>query len=445
MMSRQCCLLLALALSTAEALLERRSGVQVQRRSASCSCECCSVAKRRSDEGSAGANVKCAPADGHSSEMCTDQCTPTPGDKVLGLVAEDQVLDYSRFCFHECKPADGVESLTSTQCLALDEEEAAQVVDAQGNPMDPAFLYAKAPEEAKKQRARADEAAMAMLLRTGEPGDPEEVDLEDAHATALDGRAAAKDAVDQGGKTLGKLSEGAPANDIPDIRLSEDPLLLAAKTQDHALRAEDLAHKAEHDAEASIEALKAGRNETWMAAMWTANKRINFLRRTDHRLATMHVKAPKPWRALSAYASRAAAAPYVQAAQYWEQTAPSLQREAAKEAMRQGEKLREQAEALDAEGDILKRKGLVAEAEIKAKQADYMTDKLAKEQDDKAEDFLEAAQQDKKMARETGYMSDANLAASQAVAKLELPVRWQHSHPPDPLLHWHPSAPDPNP
>lgn len=438
MMSTRLLVLVAVALGTAEALVERR----FQRRSASCSCECCSVASRRADERTAGASVKCAPADGHSSDMCSDQCTPTPEDKVLGLIAEDGVLDYSRFCFYECKPADGVKSLVSTQCLALEAAEAERVVDAQGNPMDPAFLYAKVPEEAKKQLAHADQAA--MLLRTGEPGDPEGVDLEEAHETGLDGRAAAKDAVEKSRKVLGRLSKDKVANDIPDITNSDDPLLLASRSRDHAARAQELADKAEEDAEQSIEALKSGRNETWKAAMWYANKGLNFMRRTDYRLATMHETASKPWRALSAYASRAAAAPYLQNAQYYEQTAPALQREAASNAMRRAKQLREKSEALDAEADILKRKGLVEEAKIKAEHAD-LTSNMAKDQEERAEDFVEAAKQDKKKARKNGYWADAKVAASQAVQKLELPVRYQRSHPPDPLLNWVPSAPDPNP
>lgn len=437
-MSTRLLLLVAVVLGTSEALVERR----VQRRSASCSCECCSVASRRADERTAGASVKCAPADGHSSEMCTDQCTPSPDDKVLGLVAEDQLLDYSRFCFYECKPADGVQSLVSTQCLAFEAGEAERVVDAQGNPMDPAFLYAKVPEEAKKQLAHADQAA--MLLRTGEPGDPEGVDLEEAHEEGLDGRAAAKDAAEKSRKSLGRLSKDKVANDIPGLTNSDDPLLLASRSRDHAARAQELADKAEEDAEQSIEALKSGRNETWMAAMWSANKGLNMMRRTDHRLATMHETASKPWRALSAYASRGAAAPYLQNAQYYEQTAPALQREAAYNAMRQAKQLREKAEALDAEGDILKRKGLVEEAKLKAEHADLTSD-MAKDQEERADDFVEAANQDKKKARKNGYWADAKVAASQAVQKLELPVRYQRSHPPDPLLNWVPTAPDPNP
>lgn len=442
MVARPSCLLLALALGTVEALVERRGRVGVRRTSAPCSCECCSVAARRSDERTAGASVKCAPAAGHSSVTCSEQCTPTTDDKLLGLVAEDQLLDYSHFCFYECKPADGVQSLVSTQCLALDAEEANQVVDSNGNAMDPAFLYAKRPEEVKKQHAHADEAA--MLLRMGEPGDPDDVDRADAHETALDGRSAAQDAVEQGRKTLDRLRSAKVANEVPDLSHSDDPLLLASRSRDHATRAQEIADKAEEDAEQSIEALKSGRNETWMAAMWSANKALNFMRRTDYRLATVHETAPKPWRALASYASRAAAAPYLQSAQYYEQTAPALQREAAYDAMRRAQELREKVESLDAEADILKRKGLVEEGKIKAEHAD-LTAKSAQDQEDRAEYLVKAAQQDKKQARKNGYWADAKVAASQAVQRLELPVRYQRSHPPDPLLNWVPSAPDPNP
>eukprot|EP00930_Biecheleria_cincta_P026046 TRINITY_DN18425_c0_g1_i1.p1 TRINITY_DN18425_c0_g1~~TRINITY_DN18425_c0_g1_i1.p1 ORF type:complete len:426 (-),score=82.56 TRINITY_DN18425_c0_g1_i1:256-1533(-) len=402
MVSRPCCLLLALAIGTVPALVERRSQVEVRRATAPCSCECCSVVARRWDERTTGASVKCARADGHSSETCSEQCTPTPGDKVLGFVAESQVLDYSRFCFYECKPADGVQSLVSTKCLALDSEEASRVVDSQGDPMDPAFLYAKRPEEAKKQRALADEAA--TLLRMGESGDPQDVDRADAHETALDGRSAAQAAVKQIRKTLGKLHSAEAANAIPDLSHSDDPLLLAGRSRSHAARAQELADKAEEDAEQSIEALKSGRNETWMAAMWSANKALNSMRRTDYRLAIMHETAPKPWRALASYASRAASAPYLQ-------TAPALQQEAAYDAMRRAKELREKAESLDAEGDILKRRGLVEESKLRAEHAE-LTAKAAQDQEDRVEDLVKAAQQDKKKARKNGYWADAKVAAS---------------------------------
>jgi len=108
-----------------------------------CSCDCCAVVDRRPDEVVAGAAVKCAPAEGHSSDVCSEQCVPAEEDHVLRDSAEDEVLDYQRYCFFECKPAAGITSLVGTQCVMLEPSEAQRVVDPSGNAVDPAVVYAR--------------------------------------------------------------------------------------------------------------------------------------------------------------------------------------------------------------------------------------------------------------------------------------------------------------
>jgi hypothetical protein len=70
--------------------------------------------------------------------MCQPQCSPDKSDKVL----RDEVVDLERFCFFECKPADGPNAVTKSQCVDMSEHEKDQTIDPAGNPIDPAFIYA---------------------------------------------------------------------------------------------------------------------------------------------------------------------------------------------------------------------------------------------------------------------------------------------------------------
>uniref|UniRef100_A0A7S4QYQ3 Uncharacterized protein n=1 Tax=Alexandrium monilatum TaxID=311494 RepID=A0A7S4QYQ3_9DINO len=129
----------------------------------SCSCDCCVVAERRPDEVVAGAGVKCVPSEDHSSEACGEQCRPVADDTVLRTAAEDQILDYQRFCFFECKPAAGTTSFVGTGCLVLEPSEVRRVVDASGNAMDPAAVYGRA------EGPRPAEPAPALAARVEPP------------------------------------------------------------------------------------------------------------------------------------------------------------------------------------------------------------------------------------------------------------------------------------
>lgn len=108
-----------------------------------CSCDCCDVVERRPDEVSAGVGVKCAPSAAHSQDVCGEQCSPGEDDLVLQVEGEQTTLDYLRFCFFECKPAEGISSPVRTQCIALDSTDVRRVLDPGGNAMDPAFLYSR--------------------------------------------------------------------------------------------------------------------------------------------------------------------------------------------------------------------------------------------------------------------------------------------------------------
>eukprot|EP00440_Ansanella_granifera_P047518 gb/GFBE01051469.1/.p1 GENE.gb/GFBE01051469.1/~~gb/GFBE01051469.1/.p1 ORF type:complete len:444 (+),score=120.37 gb/GFBE01051469.1/:1-1332(+) len=401
-----------------------------------CSCDCCSVASRRPDERKPGVSVKCAPNDGHSRQMCSDQCSPAVGDGILGLMATEGVLDYTNFCFHECKPAEGPMSLLATQCLSLEEKEANRVLDQDGNAMDPAFLYSERPGAAEQKLAE-EEAQASLLLK--ETQEPEEVDPAAAKETALQGRADVKEALNITGDAVARLRASEEANMIPDLEAAGDPLLVASKTRDLAEKAEDLAATAAADAEKSIEALKSGRNETWKSAMWQANKALNFMKRTDYRLAT----APtKPWRVQATQAARAAAAPYMQTAAVYGQHAVQLNRQGAYDAASQAKNLRSQADDLETQAGILKRRGDTREAELTEEHAAFK-EQQAQQLDAAAKAMVDAARQGVEQTLANGYMKDANLAANQAVQNLKLPVRYQWALQPDPLRNWVPSAPDP--
>eukprot|EP00928_Gymnodinium_smaydae_P070219 TRINITY_DN54110_c0_g1_i1.p1 TRINITY_DN54110_c0_g1~~TRINITY_DN54110_c0_g1_i1.p1 ORF type:complete len:361 (-),score=61.76 TRINITY_DN54110_c0_g1_i1:90-1172(-) len=119
-----------------------------------CSCDCCDVVERRPDEVVNGVSIKCSPAAGHSEDVCGSECAPAQGDRILGEVAQDGGLDYQRFCFFECKPAEGVTSPVTTQCVALEDSDVRLILDPAGNALDPASVYAR-PSSSGKQGANA--------------------------------------------------------------------------------------------------------------------------------------------------------------------------------------------------------------------------------------------------------------------------------------------------
>lgn len=76
-----------------------------------CSCDCCSVSQ----------GLKCAPLG--PSELCSSSCRPP---EAVGFLAKNRLLDYSRFCFDDCKPAQGQLSALSSQCLSSKDSDLQQ-------------------------------------------------------------------------------------------------------------------------------------------------------------------------------------------------------------------------------------------------------------------------------------------------------------------------------
>jgi len=291
------------------------------------------------------------------------------------------------------------------------------VLDSDGNAMDPAFLYG---------------APAAVALAKESPAE-----------TAADGRQAVTEVLTNATEDTEEASESKVANEIEG---AGDPLAAAAKARDAAQRAEESAVNAQRAAERTIEALQSGRNETWMAAMWQANKALNFMKRTDFRLATSHTatNAPVPWRVQAAEAARSAAAPYMEVQRHYAETVPQLQRAAALEARRKAEELRREADELKTKALVLRNSGDLTAARLTDAFA-QKTRQSAAAQEQAAEEHLKAAELAVKKAKDEGYAEQAQEAADDAVQNLKLPVRYQRSLPPDPLRHWKPTAASPLP
>mmetsp|Transcript_18106 Transcript_18106/g.30563 ORF Transcript_18106/g.30563 Transcript_18106/m.30563 type:complete len:419 (+) Transcript_18106:34-1290(+) len=393
-----------------------------------CSCDCCSVAQRRPDERKNQMGLKCAPSEGHSRELCSSQCRPS--DEAVGFLAKDRLLDYTRFCFYDCKPPQGHLSALASQCLSLKDSQLQQALDADGNAMDPAFLY------------EAPAVQFPVALAEGD-GAKDAKDPAKAKAVAMKAHKAFNK-LENATEDVEELWDSDVATEIPDA--TQDPLVAASGARRAAQRAEDAAVRAKRAAERSIEALKTGRNDTWMAAMWKANEALNTMKRNDFRQATAAQRpdAPLPWRVRAAEAARSAAEPYLEAQQHYTQTLPQLQREAALSAMAAAEKLRLEAEHLKAEAAELRSEGDVSKAEITERMA---AEKLraAEAKDDSAKDHLAAAKASMEKAEDEGYLEHAQVAADEAVQNVKLPVRYQLALPPDPLRNWAPTAPRPTP
>lgn len=121
-------------------------GVKSKEPAPACSCDCCDVTSRRPAEMSFGAGVKCTPGSGHSPDMCSEQCTTSNDDRIM----QEELVDMLRYCFFECKPADGPEAKETSQCVAFTSDEATKIINPAGNPIDPAFLYSPVVANSQK-------------------------------------------------------------------------------------------------------------------------------------------------------------------------------------------------------------------------------------------------------------------------------------------------------
>jgi len=191
-----------------------------------CSCDCCDVVKRRPDEFLADVKIKCVPAGTHSTETCSNQCTAPDSDRILQT--QDKVLDYQRFCFFECKPVEGPSSPVTSQCVALSDADTLRVVDAAGNAMDPAFVYASDTKHHAAALVAAVHSGPAPaappVVKTGDEAksdptiteDPDQISDTKARQSAAKGRAwSAKESQDARGQAV--LARDHEANAATDL------------------------------------------------------------------------------------------------------------------------------------------------------------------------------------------------------------------------------------
>lgn len=107
----------------------------------SCDCSCCVTTERLPAEVENNFNLKCArPAADKDTCNGVEQCVTGATDQVL-TAAGGAALDYSRFCFFECKVPSGLTSALGSECVELSAAELAAVASDSGNALDLADLH----------------------------------------------------------------------------------------------------------------------------------------------------------------------------------------------------------------------------------------------------------------------------------------------------------------
>lgn len=303
--------------------------------SPTCSCDCCDVAIRRPGEFKVGlAGVKCTPSDAHNTDMCGAQCAPPAGDKIL----RDEVVDFDRFCLFECKPAAGGNAPEKSGCIALTHDEAAKVVDADGNPVDPVFLYSPASQQPPPSfrasanllstRSKLGGAAPAPAPAPGPaggdgPGDPDDVDKKAAKKAALKGRAE--------GETQGKEARKAAANlrDLEHSKAEElhtalkesgdgtvalDPFAVIGDLNAAAMSAKAVAAEASITAAKAVESYDMGRQKIWKMALSEAGKEVLRWKKfaADKAAKEWAARTAPTWLSKAAAKAQKASAPYIE-------------------------------------------------------------------------------------------------------------------------------------
>lgn len=272
-----------------------------------CSCDCCDVVRRIPGEIAAGASVKCSPNHQHSEDMCAAQCTTDNEDKVL----QDEVVDMQRFCFFECKPADGRNAPDQSQCVAFSAQEASQTIDPAGNPIDPAFLYGPAQQDAPPASFfrngpptasngsptgsfsngvyRIPASLLSKTSRASQPdgskdaGSPDSVDPAAAKKMATQGRSNA----DQ--QTKDASAEAARLRDMESKKMDDihkalkesgdgvlvlDPFAAIQDLNAAAMHARVSAEEAAVIASKAVKAYDGGRKKIWKLALSEAGKEV---------------------------------------------------------------------------------------------------------------------------------------------------------------------------
>jgi len=270
-----------------------------------CSCDCCDVVARRPGEVAFGAGVKCSPNTDHSPEMCGLQCAPAQEDRVL----PEDVVDTQRFCFFECKPAAGTVAPENSQCVALAANEAARVIDPAGNPMDPAFLYGRAP-------ALFNGSPMTNLLSTQAKLKQHEKspDVEGAKEAAVKGKALSE-ATGKDARMEAARLRGSEEQQQNELNMALKDSSNGVVTMDSATAiARVAAEKATASAAAAVQMYDQGQQKMKKLALSDAAQEVlNWQKHAvDHRTTEAEMRAAGTWRSRAIEKAQQASKPYVE-------------------------------------------------------------------------------------------------------------------------------------
>lgn len=249
---------------------------------AACSCDCCEVAPRRSDEVVGGVALKCATSGKHSSDLCPEECSVPEDDQILEPTAKDDdgIVQTIRFCFYECQPLAGKKAPLESECVAFEPGELQLHTDSVGNPRDPAAVeVARASAKAKAKasqtsrtaslvaaKSKIDPDAANILARKMQRQAGFEAMMAGNEATATRNMEVAKaDALNGRLKTAIEQAKGGGTTD-PYQAMSD---IASAK-----LRTEDEAKVAGEALQEAISSLQAGRLEAWKSAVTTGQAAV---------------------------------------------------------------------------------------------------------------------------------------------------------------------------
>jgi hypothetical protein len=219
--------------------------------------------------------------------MCGSQCTPDKEDRVL----RDEVVDFERFCLFECKPADGAKAAEQSQCVAFTEEEATKIVDKDGNPIDPAFLYsAPALSSHLSSQPPASFGVQSNLLSKGtrvtngaEPESPDSVDKKGAEKTAKKGKASSEEEGQDARLEAARLRqmEHEKQKELHSVLkesgngvVTLDPFAAIQDLNSAAVNARVSAEKAAVIAAQAVKEYDRGRKKIWKLALGEAGKEV---------------------------------------------------------------------------------------------------------------------------------------------------------------------------
>jgi len=252
-------LVLCVACTTVAGYLRRGDGDEL----AQCNCDCCNTVRRLPEESAADVKVKCAPSRDHSSDTCANQCQPPAGDRLLHI--RGNVLDYQRYCFFECKPAEGPSAPVSTQCITLDLEDIKKTED-QGQARDPAIIYQSTRHTAAlvlaKKQPTTKEAKMEALRGIKQSGFEGNEAFQEAKVTRGIEAKTAQSMNEMLRDHLEAESDGAP----PTFG-AKDPFAAIHDIRQMKVEASAAAEKAGEAAQKALAALKQARSLTWSNAV----------------------------------------------------------------------------------------------------------------------------------------------------------------------------------